>query len=425
MRASSPTRMTSTSVFVGAQSTAPRTTSSGAWSPPMASTATRDASRSLARLTLQRRLVHACLSGADPVPRERVTRGSASVTLRLGGRLLPDVHGLAAVVPAAVRAGVVARLGWWQCGHSSSCGTVSAWCGAALALARVRDTPLGDSHVRSPSGVVRVGPRTSRSRRGSGVRSGRWLELLPEAASAASRGSMSSSRWPWPGSAFRSTPQIRHRPRQSGRQRTRWARPARWRRGRLRQVQLVMVVEPQDVRLIVAWTTGRPDSRSMDGRASSSKSTSTGASGHEAAAAGLGQRGRQVAPREDAATGVRQADGAPDGRRDRQVVVDAHARRRSAGTPGGAGRRSQQVGDVIAEHGPGPRGRSGDVPASRRSAARRGGDRVVRARSSSIERPRRMLCSALTHSPSSLTRTLAAYSSAPRRISSASRRPRR
>ena len=45
MRASSPTRMTSTSLCRRAQSTAPRTTSSGAWSPPMASTATRGRSR--------------------------------------------------------------------------------------------------------------------------------------------------------------------------------------------------------------------------------------------------------------------------------------------------------------------------------------------------------------------------------------------
>ena len=44
-----------------------------------------------------------------------------------------------------------------------------------------------------------------------------------------------------------------------------------------RQVQLVVVVEQQDRQVVrVQWRRACPDSRSIDGRASSSKSTSTG-----------------------------------------------------------------------------------------------------------------------------------------------------
>ena len=109
--------------------------------------------------------------------------------------------------------------------------------------------------------------------------------------------------------------------------------------------------------IVLAWAIGVPDSRSTDGSASSVNSTSTGDSvSVEAAAAGLGQRGREMPAGDDAPARVGQPDGAPDGRRDREVVVDAQAVGGQRVLPRRAGRGPQQVRDVVAKHGPAPRG---------------------------------------------------------------------
>ena len=89
-----------------AWSRAPGTTSAGPWSPPIASTAIRTprAARTRRHLT-------------DGRVVRRLRPRSAGVFLR--GL---DLEDRPAAVVAAVRAGAMGRFGWWQCGHSSSCG---------------------------------------------------------------------------------------------------------------------------------------------------------------------------------------------------------------------------------------------------------------------------------------------------------------
>ena len=153
---------------------------------------------------------------------------------------------------------------------------------------------------------------------------------------------------------------------------------------------------------------------SIDGSASSSISTSTGAAvGRQAAAAGLGQRGLELAPGEDAAAGPASRTAPSMGAASCEVVGDGQRRRSDTGysrTVPGAERSS--VGDVVAEH------RRVDSSAFRGLAP--SPDRAPRAvlggsrwrRVALVEHarcPRRMLWSALTHSPSSRTSTVAAY----------------
>ena len=120
MRASSPTRMTSASGCSRAQSTAPRTTSSGPWSPPIASTATRTASR---RVRLQAAgdglEIHRALLASSE-------RGVSGQDALLGLRARLDAHGLAPLYQPQLGQAWWTRFCSWQCGHSSSWGSASA-----------------------------------------------------------------------------------------------------------------------------------------------------------------------------------------------------------------------------------------------------------------------------------------------------------
>src|SRR5688572_6137966 len=122
--ASSPTRMTRSAGFVRANVRAPLTTSSGPWSPPIASTATRTP----------------CAGRASGVAPSTASGGRFVAAGRL------ELDRLAAAVVAAVRAGVMRLL------HLAAVRTLlelrqaDRKVAASLTLAGVGHPPLGHTH---------------------------------------------------------------------------------------------------------------------------------------------------------------------------------------------------------------------------------------------------------------------------------------
>ena len=158
MRASSPTRMTSVSALRAAQSTAPATTSSGR--VVAAHRVDRDAD---ATLRAARHVPRRTSMSNWPSPRT-TERQSASDALRTRCRasaLGLDAHGLAAVVPAAVGARVMRALLLMAVRTLLELRRRQRVVRSALALAGVRDAPLGNSHgppVWSPDGLSSARP---------------------------------------------------------------------------------------------------------------------------------------------------------------------------------------------------------------------------------------------------------------------------
>ena len=198
------------------QARAPGTTSSGPWSPPIASTATRTDGRSLARTALK--------DSASVHLVRRPSRPSSSSARSPGGRCSSRSSGRrgAALRLVAVRALLELR-------------QLDREVAAALALARVRHPSLRDSHgsvwlLSGPAQAHRARPRTSSSCRGpiAGSRSAgasgadaRVYALSSPAStrnarSASSRGSIGSSSCRC-GPLESSSPQMEQRPGQSGR----------------------------------------------------------------------------------------------------------------------------------------------------------------------------------------------------------------
>src|SRR5262249_28659827 len=139
--ASSPTRISRSSGCSRAWSRAPGTTSAGPWSPPIASTAMVTPRPS---------------SGSVPAG-DGAGRSSAETTSGGGvGRRLLELDGLAALVPAAVRADVMGQLRLVAVLALDELRHAQRQVRAALALAGVRDAALRNTHGPwSPSMSVR------------------------------------------------------------------------------------------------------------------------------------------------------------------------------------------------------------------------------------------------------------------------------